>query len=809
MKTANRILAFLLCTAVLLGLLPLTAPTAAAATYSGTCGDNLTWVLDTDTGVLTISGSGDMKDYSLSQAAPWDSKKYSIKSVQIGNSVTSIGYDAFSLCSNLTSVTLGDSVMTLNSFAFSYCGSLTSVTIPDSVTTIDTYAFSGCDSLTNVWIGNSLAIIGDMAFKSCTSLTGIWVDEENPNFSSDAYGVLFNKDKTTLVLCPDAYSGDYTIPGPVTTIGAYAFDSCLGLMSVTIPNSVTTIGEYAFNSCTSLTSVTIPDSVTTIGASAFNGCKSLTNIKIPSSVKTIGSNAFNSCSSLTSITIPDSVTTINSGVFRSCRSLTSLTLPSSVTSFGEYAFAGCGLTSITIPDSVTSIGAFAFSSSSLTSIKIPDSVTTISSNAFASCKSLTSVTIGNSVTTIGDSAFRDCSSLTSVTIPASVTTIGSYAFHSCTGLTSVTIPASVTQIKDRAFYSCTRLTSVTIPESVTYIGNYAFYYCTSLTSVTIPESVTYIGSYAFNSCNRLASVTILNPDCSFNSVNGTLGVAGTTTIYGYRGSSAQTYAEKYGYKFVPIANDDKTLKFNMNISADAEMVVNYSFMASAVSEYTDFYLEVSKNVAGGDPVVTTYGITDEHIAIDVMNDPATGKPLLYNVAYTGINAKEMGDEFATTLYAIDKNGKVYKGETVVSSIKEFMMGKLNDAKSSDELKTMAVDMLRYGEAAQHHFSYDTENLVTNELTEEHLAYATKELPEAVNYQQISGDGANVTTSIIVGSKVELSLSTIVRNLADPSAVKCVITDEDGKVLQSWLRAAWQTPCSRQNTTMSALARCAR
>ncbi len=227
---------------------------------------------------------------------------------------------------------------------------------------------------------------------------------------------------------------------------------------------------------------------------------------------------------------------------------------------------------------------------------------------------------------------------------------------------------------------------------------------------------------------------------------------------------------------------DANLKFNMNIAIGAEMVVNYNFMASTVSEYEDFYLEVKKNVAGGDPIVTTFGIGDGHTQMGVMNHPTTGEALLYNASYNGINAKEIGDTFETTLYAIDANGKVFKSETAVRSIKEFMMGKLNDAKSSDELKTMAVDMLRYGEAAQHHFSYDTENLVTNELTEEHLAYATKELPEAVNYQQISGDGANVTTSIIVGSKVELSLSTIVRNLADPSAVKCVITGEDGKVL---------------------------
>ncbi len=227
---------------------------------------------------------------------------------------------------------------------------------------------------------------------------------------------------------------------------------------------------------------------------------------------------------------------------------------------------------------------------------------------------------------------------------------------------------------------------------------------------------------------------------------------------------------------------DANLKFNMNIAIGAEMVVNYNFMASTVSKYENFYLEVKKNVAGGDPIVTTFGISDGHTQMGAMNHPVTGEALLYNASYNDINAKEMGDTFETTLYAIDANGKVFKSETAVRSIKEFMMDKLNDAKSSDELKTMAVDMLKYGEAAQHHFSYDTENLVTNELTEEHLAYATKELPEAVNYQQISGEGANVTTSIIVGSKVELSLSTIVWNVADTAAVKCVVTDSEGKIL---------------------------
>ena len=220
----------------------------------------------------------------------------------------------------------------------------------------------------------------------------------------------------------------------------------------------------------------------------------------------------------------------------------------------------------------------------------------------------------------------------------------------------------------------------------------------------------------------------------------------------------------------------------MNIVAGAEMVVNYNFMASIVSKYEDFYLEVKKDVAGGEPIVTTFGITEGHVAMGSMNNPATGVAIMYNAAYNGINAKEMGDSFATTLYAIDANGKIYKGETVVRSIKDFLMGKLEAETSSAELKTMSVDMLKYGAAAQINFNYDVENLVTNELSEEQLALATQAIPEATDYASESGTGANVKMNITVNSKVELALSCIAAGQTNPSGIKCIITDSDGKVL---------------------------
>ena len=201
----------------------------------------------------------------------------SLTSVTIPDSVTSIGGSAFYGCTSLTSVTIPDSVTSIGGSAFYNCKSLTSVTIPGSVTSIGWSAFYGCASLTSVTIPDSVTSIGNCAFASCTSLTGIWVAEGNSHYANDASGVLFNKDKTTLVQCPGAFAA-YTIPNSVTSIGEYAFSHCTSLTSVTIPNSVTSIGEHAFSDCTSLTSVTISDSVTSIGEYAFYDCTSLTDV---------------------------------------------------------------------------------------------------------------------------------------------------------------------------------------------------------------------------------------------------------------------------------------------------------------------------------------------------------------------------------------------------------------------------------------------------------------------------------------------------------------------------------------------------
>ena len=187
-------------------LITLLVSLSAYAEKSGTCGDNLQWKL-TDEGVLTITGTGKMKNYSGS-SRPWSAYKNVIKQVIIDDGVTTIGDGAFANTS------------------------LTSITIPNSVTTIGSSAFYDCSSLTSVTIGNGVRTIEGGAFSSCSSLASI------------------------------------TIPNSVRTIGGLAFSYCSSLASITIPNSVTRIWHSAFYGCKNIKQIT-SEAVTPPGCSRY------------------------------------------------------------------------------------------------------------------------------------------------------------------------------------------------------------------------------------------------------------------------------------------------------------------------------------------------------------------------------------------------------------------------------------------------------------------------------------------------------------------------------------------------------------
>ena len=302
---------------------------AASAESSGNCGDsgsNVTWSLD-DNGTLTISGSGKIEDYRSDIDQPWYSNRSDITSVVIEPGVTSIGSQAFYECSNLTSITIPSGLTSIGEQAFGNCTGLTSITIPsgfisigdyafwnctgltsitiqNGVTSIGTGAFWNCTGLTSITIPSSVTSIGVNVFYNCTGLTDITVDSNNSSFCSES-GVLFNKDKTTLIYYPlGKNDSSYTIPDGVTVIEQYAFYCNSKLTSVTIPSGVTSIGEMAFRECSGLTSVIVPSSVTSIEYNAFWCCFNLI-IYIPGGI-TIGIDAFYSTAAKITYTVDSS-----------------------------------------------------------------------------------------------------------------------------------------------------------------------------------------------------------------------------------------------------------------------------------------------------------------------------------------------------------------------------------------------------------------------------------------------------------------------------------------------------------------------
>ena len=514
-----------------------------AVVASGTCGDDLTWTLDNE-GTLTISGTGEMNTGTSNAWENW----YNVKTVVIEYGVTSISQWAFCECDDITSITIPESVTSIGAHAFDYCTSLAEVMIPEGVVSIGEYAFSGCRNLPDMTIPASLIHIGAGAFGGCA----VYVDPENPQYSSDSCGVLFNKDKTVLIEAPDAISGTYHIPDSVTNIGDRAFFDCENLTGVMIPDSVTNIGDRAFG-YSGLTGIAIPRSVTTIGEGIFQKCVNLINVTLQDGMTSIPDFMFSGCSSLKSVDIPDSVTSIGYAAFEYCSSLTSITVPDGVTSIEGCTFYACyDLREVTLSDNITDIGYFAFlACTSLYNITIPASVTRIEKSSFYDCWGLSTIQFLGDAPEFELDPDVDGKVFQSVHPFDTVEAVAYYPGDNATWTEEVrqsaggdlewipypedgiiasgecgenltwtldlegTLTISGTgemydyDWDESPWYEyCYQVFKVVVEKGVTSIGNNAFNDCVNLTEITIPGSVTRIGYDAFYYCRNLRSITI-------------------------------------------------------------------------------------------------------------------------------------------------------------------------------------------------------------------------------------------------------------------------------------------------------------
>ncbi|MBQ9209274.1 MAG: leucine-rich repeat protein [Oscillospiraceae bacterium] len=444
-----------------------------AEEISGDCGangDNLTWSLKS--GKLVISGEGDMLDFS-EIIVPWYDYRNTITSLIVKSGVTSLSPYAFFNCTNLKTVDLTDTITTIGCSCFMNCQSLEEIYIPDSVNEIGDEVFWMCYNLSKVRLSPNTAVIPMRAFESCDSLTEINIPEGVTHigdwaFSGDDLVASISLPSTLKSIGICAFEGcgfhsiyqqtelsEVYIPSGVEHIGGGAFsrsaisniivsdnpyydfiDNVLydvsrktlvqyidssSINTFNVPEGVETIDDYAFSNSWYLDSINLPDSLSKIGEGSFTYFKNLKQINIPAGVSEIGSKAFEICLNLSEIRLPPEITTINERTFNGCRKLTSITIPESVTYIGSQALASTGIENITIPNNVTEIDWTAFDScEQLSSVVIGKSVSCLDYSLFWSLKSLNSVSILNPDCIIPDTPAggnHDC-------IPSGVTLYG-------------------------------------------------------------------------------------------------------------------------------------------------------------------------------------------------------------------------------------------------------------------------------------------------------------------------------------------------------------------------------------------------
>ena len=298
------------------------------------------------------------------------------------------------------------------------------------------------------------------------------------------------------------------------------FANCPGLENIELPDTIVKLEDRAFAK-SGLSSIVFNETLKEIGTSAFEFTK-LKEVELPASITKTGTYVFNECKELTSLKVNGNLEQISDRICNKCTSLTNVTVPKTVRIIGDSAFRECtSLETITLPENLERISAFAFAKTGLKEIAIPEGCRAIWDSAFRSCPQLEKVVVPTSINELVDYAFADNEKLKEVKLGAGTAIIPQYCFANCPALETILLPYTVTKVEAHAFENDTALTSITIPKATTSIGEQAFSY----------------------------------PD--------------KTTIYGVKGSYAETYAKEKGFTFVE--NTANATKVTLN---KTELTIN-------------------------------------------------------------------------------------------------------------------------------------------------------------------------------------------------------------------------------------------
>lgn len=552
-----------------------------------------------------------------------------LNSIDIPNNVTNIGSYAFEYCNNLTQVTIKANVSSIGYYAFHGCSNLSTINVDkansnysddngvlyetkgtvklmtypraksetsyiirtdtvliedgafydcdnltqvdlntSSLTTIGSYAFNDCDNILNIDIPQNVTSIGSQAFYNCDKLQNINVDNKNTSYTSNEEGILFNHNKSDLIVYPmGKEETSYSVPQSVYNINSYAFAYSKALENIGMPNDLTSIGYEAFSNCSNIKNIDIPRSVSSIGSWAFEWCSSLESIEFSEKITSIPSHVVYGCSNLKKITIYNKNTSIDySYSFRGINNSNVIMRGYLDSTAEDYAFwdsikfeqideASEGLLvdekgilygyegtdlDVILSSNIKQIGSDAFKNPNnsnskvneqITSIKFPLSVRAFEPYAFDGCTSLASLDVTRAVYDIRKGAFNGCSNLVEFKVDSNNTTYkaiggkngsgnGVLVNYNHTIIKEVanaykgpendgkfTIPSDITGIEDGAFNNCS-LTELTMGNTE-YIGVSSFEGAFKNIDIKINlQNVVDIDDRAFANCTGITEITL-------------------------------------------------------------------------------------------------------------------------------------------------------------------------------------------------------------------------------------------------------------------------------------------------------------